>query len=130
MRDPARVLRARPFTLVVCVSCQSATDQVLDELRRAVRDCPHGVLISTGCLRKVLDCAGRRGLHAVVQPCTADRSPAGAAVRLGPLTTEADAAAVGAWLRAGMPDDGTLPIRLRAAPGPQHVAHLNWGRTV
>ncbi|MFE3166307.1 hypothetical protein [Streptomyces sp. NPDC059224] len=39
--------------------------------------------------------------------------------------TEADAEAVGAWLRAGMPDDGTLPDRLRAAPAPQQVAHLN-----
>ncbi|MFJ1535448.1 hypothetical protein ACIOFV_44970 [Streptomyces mirabilis] len=46
-------------------------------------------------------------------------------MRLGPLATVADAAAVGAWLRAGMPDDGTLPRRLRAAPGPQHVVHLN-----
>jgi hypothetical protein len=126
MSDAARGPRGRrPFTLVVCVSCQAATDRLMDELRRAVRDSPHGVMISTGCLRKVLDCAGRRGLHAVVQPCTADRSPTGAAVRLGPLATVADAAAVGAWLRAGMPDDGTLPGRLRAAPGPQHVAHLN-----
>ncbi|MEU9381619.1 hypothetical protein AB0D38_11765 [Streptomyces sp. NPDC048279] len=125
MSDAARGLRGRPFTLVVCVSCQAATDQMTDELRRAVRDSPHGVMISTGCLRKVLDCAGRRGLHAVVQPCTADRSPTGSAVRLGPLATVADARSVGAWLRAGMPDDGTLPGRLRAAPGPQHVAHLN-----
>ncbi|CAM5562571.1 hypothetical protein SALBM311S_01881 [Streptomyces alboniger] len=68
MSDPARGLRGRPFTLVVCVSCQAATDRLMDELRQAVRDCPHGVMISTGFLRKVLGCAGRRGLHAVVQP--------------------------------------------------------------
>ena len=82
-------------------------------------------MISTGCLKMFLHCAGRRGLHAAVQPCTADRSPTGAVVRLGPLVTAADAAAVAAWLRAGMPDDGTLPDRLLAAPAPQRVAHLN-----
>ena len=65
------------------------------------------------------------GLHVAVQPCGVDRRPSGAVVRLGPLVTEADAEAVEVWLRAGMPDDGTLPDRLRAAPAPQQVAHLN-----
>ncbi|MER7837601.1 hypothetical protein ABTY98_17255 [Streptomyces sp. NPDC096040] len=125
MSDAARGHRGHPFTLVVCASCQAGTDQVMDELRRVVRNSPQGVMISTGCLRKLLGCAGRRGLHAAVQPCTADRRPTGAVVRLGPLVTAADAAAVGAWLRAGMPDDGTLPDRLLAAPAPQSVAHLN-----
>jgi hypothetical protein len=125
MSDAARGSRGRPFTLVVCASCEAATDQVMDELRRVVRDSAHGVMISTGCLQKFLHCAGRRGLHAAVQPCTADRIPTGAAVRLGPLVSAADAASVGAWLRAGMPDDGTLPDRLLAAPAPQRVAHLN-----
>ncbi|MET7575248.1 hypothetical protein ABZT04_43360 [Streptomyces sp. NPDC005492] len=54
-----------------------------------------------------------------------DRRPAGTVVRLGPLVTEADAEAVGVWLKAGMPDDGTLPDRLRAGPAPRQVAHLN-----
>ncbi|WP_405496405.1 hypothetical protein [Streptomyces sp. NBC_00096] len=36
-----------------------------------------------------------------------------------------DAESVAVWLRAGMPDDGTLPSRLRPAPAPQQVAHLN-----
>ncbi|MFJ7150577.1 hypothetical protein ACIQVT_20610 [Streptomyces sp. NPDC100445] len=125
MGDAARGHRGRPFTLVVCASCEAATDQVLDELRRAVRDSPHGVMISTGCLRKILGCAGRLGLHAAVQPCTVDRRPTGAVVRLGPLVTAADAVAVGTWLRAGIPDDGTLPDGLLAVPAPQRVAHLN-----
>ncbi|MBC9724909.1 hypothetical protein H8R17_08030 [Streptomyces sp. TRM68367] len=60
-----------------------------------------------------------------MQPCATDRRPTGPVVRLGPLVTEADAGAVGAWLRAGMPDDGTLPVRLRAAPAPWQVTHLN-----
>ncbi|MFJ8098089.1 hypothetical protein [Streptomyces griseofuscus] len=116
MSDAARNRPGHPFTLVACAACEAATGQVMDELRRVVRDSPQGVVISTGCLRTVLDCAGRRGLHAVVQPCTADRSPTGTVMRLGPLVTVADAEAVGAWLRAGMPDDGTLPDRLRSAP--------------
>ncbi|MGW3151814.1 hypothetical protein ACWDG1_45905 [Streptomyces sp. NPDC001177] len=117
--------RDRPFTLVVCTSCGQDADQVMNVLRRAVRECRHGVMISTGCLQGVLRCRGRLGLHAAVQPCAVDRRPTGAVVRLGPLTTEADAEAIGTWLRTGMPDDGTLPDELRAAPAPQHIARLN-----
>ncbi|MFD7834632.1 hypothetical protein [Streptomyces sp. NPDC059761] len=48
---------ARPFTLVVCVNCQNpASGQVIDRLRQAVRDCPHGVMVSTGCLGSLLRC--------------------------------------------------------------------------
>lgn len=118
--------RSRPFTLVVCTACRDTVDgQVIDGLRRAVRDCPHGVMVAVGCLDTLLRCRPGRGLYAAVQPCSADRRPSGASVRLGPLVEEADAEAVGAWLRAGMPDDGTLPDRLRAAPAPRFVAHLN-----
>ncbi|NUR04076.1 MAG: hypothetical protein HOY79_48500 [Streptomyces sp.] len=116
----------RAFTLVVCGACHAAaTGQVMDGLRRAVRGCRHGVMVSTGCLEKVLHCRGGGGVHAAVQPCGTDRRPAGIVVRLGPLATEADAEAVGAWLRAGMPDDGTLADCLRADPSPRRVAHLN-----
>ncbi|MFD5513098.1 hypothetical protein ACFWIB_35840 [Streptomyces sp. NPDC127051] len=41
------------------------------------------------------------------------------------MADEADAETVAVWLRAGMPDDGTLPSRLCPAPAPQHVAHVN-----
>jgi hypothetical protein len=116
----------RPFTLVVCTTCRDTADgEVADGLRQAVRDCPHGVMVATGCLDRFLHCRPGRGLYAAVQPCAVDRRPTRAVVRLGPLVTEADAEAVGAWLRAGMPDDGTLPDRLRAAPAPGRVAHLN-----
>jgi hypothetical protein len=97
----------------------------MEGLRLAVRGCPHGVMVSTGCLERFLDCRRQHGLYAVVQPCALDRRPSGAVVRLGPLVSAADSEAVGAWLRAGMPDDGTLPDRLRAAPAPGHVARLN-----
>ncbi|MFJ7071629.1 hypothetical protein [Streptomyces sp. NPDC098781] len=125
MNDAARGPRSRPFTLVVCGTCRGADERVRDGLRSAVRACPHGVMVSAGCLGKVLRCRGARGVHAAVQPCAVDRGPTGAVVRLGPLLNEADAEMVGAWLRAGMPDDGTLPERLRAAPAPRQVTHLN-----
>lgn len=116
----------RPFTLVVCATCRKTADsEVVDGLRSAVRECPHGVMVVTGCLGRLLHCRPDRGLYAAVQPCAPDRRPTGAVVRLGPLAGEADAEVVGAWLRAGLPDDGTLPGRLRAAPAPRHVAHLN-----
>ncbi|MGY5125149.1 hypothetical protein [Streptomyces nigrescens] len=98
---------------------------MLDRLREAVRTCPHGILIATGCLGGLLRCAPAVGLYAAVQPCAKDRTPSGPVIRLGPIATEADADLVGAWLRAGMPGDGTLPQGLRAAPAPRHVAHLN-----
>ncbi|MFI6931180.1 hypothetical protein [Streptomyces sp. NPDC050287] len=124
MSNAAYGPRGRPFTLVVRASCDPATEQVMDGPRRAVRGCRHGVMVPTGCLRKVLHCRHPRGLYAAVQPCAADREPSGTVVRLGPLVTADDAEAVGSWLRAGMPEDGTLPGRLRAAPAPQN-AHLN-----
>jgi hypothetical protein len=82
-------------------------------------------MVSTGCLEKVLHCRSERGVYPAVQACGSDRRPVGGVLRLGPLATEADAEAVGAWLRAGMPDDGTLSDRLRAGPSPRRVAHLN-----
>lgn len=116
MRHAARGPRGRSFTLAVCGSCDRATGQVMDGLRRAARGCPHGVMVSTDRLGKLLHCRRHRGVHAAVQPCAVDRRPAGAVVRPGPLETEADAHAVRAWPRGGMSDDGTLPDRLRAAP--------------
>ncbi len=110
---------SRPFTLVTCTDCRGDTsDQVMERLREAVRSCPHAVLVATGCLGGLLRCTRAAGVHAAVQPCTEGRAPSGPVIRLGPLATEADAELVGAWLRAGMPDDGTLPRRLRAAPVP------------
>ncbi|MDX3230077.1 hypothetical protein [Streptomyces sp. ME19-01-6] len=52
-------------------------------------------------------------------------SVVGPGVRLGPIVTDADVEALSRWLRGGMPDDGTLPDRLRAAPAPPHAAHLD-----
>ncbi len=117
----------RPFTLVVCGSCRGGSegDEVMESLRKAVQGSSHGVLVSTGCLGKLLDCRRRHGLYAAVQPCAVDRRPSGPVARLGPIANVADAEALSAWLRRGMPDDGTLPDRLRAVPSPAGAAHLN-----
>ncbi len=125
---------SRPFTLIVCrAGCDGpAGASVMEPLRDAVRTTFHGILVATACHHDVLRCdafgpygSGARGLFAVAQPCTTDRRPCGLPTRLGPITGPDDAAAVAAWLRAGLPDDGTLPKRLRAAPPPRAVARLN-----
>lgn len=117
---------SRPFTLVTCTNCPTDVGEaVRGRLGEAVRACPHGILVATGCLGGLLRCTPAAGLHAAVQPCAKDRTPTGPVTRLGPLVTEADAELVGAWLLAGMPDDGTLPHRLRAVPAPRHIAPLN-----
>lgn len=124
----------RPFTLVVCgAGCHGpSSSAVMAHLREAVRGCPHGVLVTTGCLATVLHCdtegpygAGVRGPFAVVQPCDTRRNPVAAPTRLGPITCPDDASAIGAWLRAGLPDDGSLPAPLRATPPLRSVAPLN-----
>ncbi|WP_411136679.1 hypothetical protein [Streptomyces sp. C10] len=126
MNDVAHDSRSRPFTLVACTNCREAVDsQVMDRLRHAVRSCHHGVMVTTGCLGRLLDCHSTSGLYAAVQPCAVDRRPTGTPVLLGPIATEADAESVGAWLLAGMPGDGMLRVGLRAAPTPRHLPHLN-----
>ncbi|AWN31810.1 hypothetical protein DKG71_01210 [Streptomyces sp. NEAU-S7GS2] len=117
---------SRPFTLIACTNCPNvAGEPGMDQLRAAVHTCPYGIMIATGCLGGLLRCTRSGGLHAAVQPCAKDRTPTGPVIRLGPIKTEADAELVGTWLRAGMPDDGTLPHGLRAEPAPRHVANLN-----
>jgi hypothetical protein len=116
-----------PFTLIACAGCApSAAPGVLERLRQVVRDCPRGLLVSTGCLGAGgLWCRPKHGLYAVVQPCTVERAPCAPAIHLGPLTTAADADAVGEWLLAGLPEHGGLPSRLRASPPAERVAKLN-----
>ncbi|MGY1439395.1 hypothetical protein [Streptomyces reniochalinae] len=127
MRQGASDRTTRPFTLVVCTACAPASAaRPLERLRVAVRGCPHGVMVTSGCLGLLSTC--RRpaaGLFAVVQPCTRRREPSGPPLRLGPILTMDDAEAVSLWLQAGMPDDGTPPARLPARRSPLRTAHLN-----
>ncbi|PWI44486.1 hypothetical protein CK485_12705 [Streptomyces sp. ICBB 8177] len=69
--------------------------------------------------------SGGRGVFAVVQPCDADRGPTSPAIGLGPVPDRAGASVVCRWLKAGCPDDGSLPAELRPGPPPRTVAHLN-----
>jgi hypothetical protein len=130
--SPRRHTRA--FTILICRGeCDGpAAEAVVEQLRDCVRASPHGVLIATGCLRMALRCAAgnplppaHRGTYALVQPCDDRRRPNATPTRLGPLTNRDDTALVCAWLRSGMPDDGSLPARLRAAPPPHHIARMN-----
>ncbi|WP_128510232.1 hypothetical protein [Streptomyces inhibens] len=88
---------SRPFTLIARTNCPNiAGEPVMDQLRAAVRTCPYGIMISTGCLGGLLRCTRGGGLRAAVQPCAKDRTPSGPVIRLGPIATEADAELVGA----------------------------------
>ncbi|MBE1536916.1 hypothetical protein [Actinomadura algeriensis] len=112
----------RPFTLVACQAgpCRPFPPDrdVLPRLAEAVRRCPHGVLVRTGCLLRAPRCRSQvphdSGCYLVVQPCDAGRRPRGAAMAIGPILTHADADAVAAWLIDGDLAARRLPPRLRA----------------
>ncbi|MEV5830951.1 hypothetical protein AB0L25_35835 [Spirillospora sp. NPDC052242] len=114
-------MTARPFTLVACQAgpCRPLPPDrdVLPRLAAAVRRCPHGVLVRTGCLLRAPRCrseaAHDSGCYLVVQPCGTDRRPRGAAMPIGPILTREDADAVAAWLTGGDLAARRLPPRLR-----------------
>jgi hypothetical protein len=107
------------FNAVVCQSgpCAGPAGPLLHQLRAATRRCPHGVLISTGCLLRASRCqrwpAHDSGAYLFVQPCDLDRQPQGMAIGIGPVLTDADAAAVAEWLVDGSLDVARLEPRLR-----------------
>ncbi|MFV2175652.1 hypothetical protein ACFHW2_31680 [Actinomadura sp. LOL_016] len=95
---------------------------MLPRLAEAVRRCPHGVLVRTGCLLRAPRCLSQvahdSGCYLVVQPCDTDRRPRGAAMAIGPVLTRADADAVAAWLADGDLAAQGVPPRLRVPSGP------------
>ena len=106
------------FTLIVCETCADAGPQDLAPLRETVRRSPHGVMVRVRCPLGTLFCHARKavanaGRVVLVQPCTADRSPLGAAVVVGPVRTAADVAALVRWPEMTPIDEDTLPVRLR-----------------
>ena len=109
----------RPFSAVVCCSgpCAGASKQLLERLGAATRRCPHGVLISTGCLLHAPRCRAApghdSGAFLLVQPCDLDRRPVGIAIGVGPVLSDADADAVAEWLADGGLDARRLERRLR-----------------
>jgi len=112
-----------PFNAAVCRSgaCAGTTNRLLPLLRAATRRCPHGVLISVGCLLHAPRCQapGRdSGAYLLVQPCGADRRPRGTAIGIGPVLTDADADAAAEWLAFGNLDVALLAPRLRLSMRP------------
>ena len=114
----------QPFNAIVCLSepCAGAGRRLLQRLRATIRRCPHSVLISTGCLLHAPRCRTApdhdSGAYLLVQPCDLDRQPRGFAIVIGPVLTNADAAAVAEWLADGSLDAARLEPRLRITARP------------
>jgi hypothetical protein len=114
----------RPFTAAVCGAgpCRAgeASLDLLARLPGAVRRCPHGVLIRTGCLLHAARCrAGAEhdnGCYLLVQPCDSDRRPHSAVIPVGPILTRDDAETVTRWLVDGDLDVGLLDPLLGGRP--------------
>lgn len=94
-----------PFTAVVCQHgpCARRGEELLERLRPAVGNSPHGVLVRAGCLLAAAPrCTappGRdSGAYMLVQPCDRDRKPRARPVALGPVLSDADADTVADWL--------------------------------
>lgn len=115
----------RAFTVIVCTTCRAdSAVSVLDELRPTVKRCPHGVLVSTGCMLGPLACGVRpmgHGATVIVQPCTIDRLPDGPPQWIGPVNDACDAAELRGWLERGEWDIALLPDRMRR--------HCDWVTT-
>lgn len=129
MKKPETVTD-RAFNLVVCTSCVTGQYlSVLDELRGVIRRCPHGVLVSAGCLLGPLTCASRPdgpGALVVLQPCSIDRSPMGPPIWVGPINDRADVADLRAWVQRGEWSLGALPWHLRPVMNrPRHAGSRN-----
>jgi hypothetical protein len=113
-----------PFNAAVCLSgpCAGSGRRLLQRLRPAIRCCPYGVLVSTGCLLHASRCRAApdhdSGAYLLVQPCDLDRQPRGVAIGIGPVLTNADAAAVAEWLADGSLDAARLEPRLRITARP------------
>ena len=115
----------RPFTVIVCFACAARHDlSVIDELRPAIRRCPHALLVSAECMLGPLTCASRPtgcGVMAVVQPCTNDWVACGPPHWIGPITDNGQAAALRDWLELG---------QWESTPVPRHLdRHQRWTRS-
>jgi hypothetical protein len=109
------------FTAVLCQFCNTDTElPVLQSLRDTIRRCPHGILLTSGCVVGRLWCRSIRtrtprlaGPIVLVQPCTKARQPVGPAIPVGPLRTIEDLTALGNWLERSPHNHRGLPARLR-----------------
>ena len=106
----------RPFTVIVCDACGTDHEfSVIEELRPAIRRCPHAMLVSAACMLGRLTCASRPtgcGVMALLQPCTNDRVASGPPQWIGPITDDGDAAALRDWLELGEWESTPVPRNL------------------
>lgn len=124
------------FTVIACQApgCRSAAEvPVMAALAAAIRRCPYGVLVSSGCLLGLISCRtwhdSQReppGTVVVIQPCSRmDRRADGPATAVGPVRTQQDLITLCRWLQAGRLDYAALPARLRTGPPSLRCAGLN-----
>jgi formylmethanofuran dehydrogenase subunit E len=117
------------YTVLRCAAPECGSPlvtELLAVLRECVSTSRGGVLVSTGCTFGRLACRLRpSGPVLLVQPCDAERRPTRPAVRVGPLCTPDDLAAVRTWLRAGWIDPSLLPTRLTALDRDTRAAATN-----
>ncbi|OBH00602.1 hypothetical protein A9X04_28120 [Mycobacterium sp. E3247] len=115
---------ARPFTVIVCAGCSADRElSIIDQLRTAIRRCPHAMLVAAKCVLGPLTCASRPtggGVMALVQPCTKDRAACGPSHWVGPITDEDEAAALRDWLELGQWENTPVPRQL--------ARHQRWVR--
>ncbi|HVL83869.1 MAG TPA: hypothetical protein VM367_06200 [Pseudonocardia sp.] len=121
-----------PYTAVLCAApgCgvgdpATVAGRLVDAVRAVVRAGRYGVLVTAGCTLGPSACRLRPTAPVLlVQPCNQARRPVAPAVRVGPLRTDGDVAAVARWLGEGDLDPALLPAHLTelqrlvaAAPG-------------
>jgi hypothetical protein len=120
---------AAGYTAVVCTApgCRSfLSDQLLADLRAAVRGSRRGVLVVSGCTLGAVACRLRPPAPlVVVQPCDLRRRPVGAAVRVGPLSSRDDVAELARWLARARFDVDDLPAHLAATHREVGAATVN-----
>lgn len=121
------------FTAVYCglPACPQGAggSDCADDLRAAIRSCPHGLLVRTGCALPIArrlagsteplpSCSGCSGAGTlvVVQPCDENRWPTGPAVVAGPLHEQQDTVELRDWLVNGVRRGAPLPTHLHANP--------------
>jgi hypothetical protein len=100
-------LRTTGFVAVRSTASRTPLDALLAaELAAAVRATRHGILVASDRPQ------APAGTFVLVQPCDERQCPVRPAVRIGPLETADDVDELCTWLRAGLLDPATLPLRL------------------
>jgi hypothetical protein len=103
--EEVQAVSAVGYTVVVCTAdgCRTPlSERLLSELRPVVGASRFGILVVSGCTLGGVACRLRApGPLIAVQPCDVQRNPVGPTIRVGPLRTGDDIAALVRWLRRG-----------------------------